>query len=175
LDFGARRGANEQANANYDAAVANYRQTVLSDFQSVEDQLSALRILAQEVAQYETAIRSSAHFLDLSLTRFRTGVDSYLNVITAQNAVLSNRETQVTTQLRQMTASVSLIMALGGGWDTGQLPQMKDLLAKPAQWSPGGTAIPAGQVAPANPPNVPPIALPPGQSGTQGHPPGGAR
>jgi len=175
LDFGARRGANEQAEANYDAAVASYRQTVLSDFQSVEDQLSALRIYAQEIAQYETAIHSSAHFLDLSLTRFRTGVDSYLNVITAQNAVLSNRETQVATQLRQMTASVSLIMALGGGWDTSQLPQMKDLLAKPAQWSPAGTAIPSGQVTPANPPNVPPIALPPGQqTGTPGHPPGEA-
>jgi NodT family efflux transporter outer membrane factor (OMF) lipoprotein len=175
LDFGARRGANEQANANYDAAVANYRQTVLSDFQSVEDQLSALRIYAQEVAQYETAIGSSAHFLDLSMTRFRTGVDSYLNVITAQNAVLNNRETQVATQLKQMTASVSLIMALGGGWDNSQLPQMKDLLAKPGKWSPDGTPIPAGQVAPANPPAVSPIALPPGQqSGTPARPPGEA-
>src|SRR5581483_5720618 len=104
LDFGARRGLNEQAEASYDASVASYRQTVLSDFQSVEDQLSALRIYAQEVSQYETAIHSSAHFLELSLTRFRTGVDSYLNVITAQNAVLNNRETQVATQLKQMNA-----------------------------------------------------------------------
>ncbi len=172
LDFGARRAANEQAEANYDAAVANYRETVLSDFQSVEDQLSALRIYAQEVAQYETAIHSSTHYLDLSLTRFRTGVDSYLSVITAQNSVLSNRETQVQTQLRQMTASVSLIMALGGGWETSQLPQVNNLLAKPGKWSPGGTAIPAGQVASPNPPTVPPIALPPAQSApATGHPP----
>ncbi|HZS55690.1 MAG TPA: efflux transporter outer membrane subunit [Bryobacteraceae bacterium] len=173
LDFGARRGLNEQAEASYDASVASYRQTVLSDFQSVEDQLSALRIYAQEVSQYETAIHSSAHFLELSLTRFRTGVDSYLNVITAQNAVLNNRETQVATQLKQMNASVSLIMALGGGWDASQLPQMKDLLAKPGKWSPNGTAIPAGQLAPANPPVVAPIALPPGaQTGTSTRPPG---
>jgi NodT family efflux transporter outer membrane factor (OMF) lipoprotein len=171
LDFGARRGANEQAEANYDAAVASYRQTVLSDFQIVEDQLAALRIYAEEIAQYETAIRSSAHYLDLSLTRYRTGVDSYLNVITAQNEVLSDRETQVQTQLRRMVASVSLIMALGGGWDQSQLPQMKIMLAKPGKWSPAsGTAIPSGQVAPANPPAVPAIALPPSPT----HPPGEA-
>lgn len=174
LDFGARRGANEQAEANYDAAVASYRETVLSDFQNVEDQLAALRIYSREIAQYETAIRSSAHYLDLSLTRYRTGVDSYLNVITAQNAVLSNRETQVQTQLKQMTASVSLIMALGGGWDESQLPQMRNMLAKPGKWSPAsGTAAPTGQVAPANPPNVPPIALPPAQTTPPPpHPPG---
>jgi NodT family efflux transporter outer membrane factor (OMF) lipoprotein len=174
LDFGARRGLNEQAQANYDAAVANYRQIVLNNFQTVEDQLSSLRIFAQEVSQYSTAIQSASHFLDLSLTRFRAGVDSYLNVITAQNAVLSNRETQVQTQLRQMTASVALIMALGGGWDTSQLPQIKNLLAKPGEWNPAGTAIPAGQIAPANPPTVPAIPLPPTQStpGTTGRPPG---
>lgn len=173
LDFGARRGAVEQTEANYDAAVANYRQLVLTDFQTIEDQLAALRIYAQEITQYETAIGSSTHYLDLSLTRFRTGVDSYLNVITAQNTVLNNRVTQVQTQLRQMTASVSLVMALGGGWDTSQLPQVKNLLAKPGQWSPGGTPIPSGQVAPANPPNVPPIALPPQQStpANASHPP----
>jgi NodT family efflux transporter outer membrane factor (OMF) lipoprotein len=164
LDFGARRAANEQAEANYDLAVANYRQIVLTDFQNVEDQLSALRIYAQETAQYTTAIESSTHYLNLSLTRFRTGVDSYLNVITAQNAVLNNRETQVNVQLRQMTASVALILALGGGWDASQLPQMKNLLAKPGKWNPAGTAIPAGQVAPANPPAVPPIAVPSSQS-----------
>ncbi len=161
LDFGARRGANEQAEAQYDVAVANYRQTVLSDFQAVEDDLASLRIYQTEAAQYETAIRSAAHYLELSLTRYKAGVDSYLNVITAQNTVLSNRETQVQTEIRQMTASVSLILALGGGWDQSQLPQVKVMIGKHGTWSPnGGTAIPAGQVAPANPPNVTPIPLP---------------
>jgi len=161
LDFGARRGAVEQAEATYDAAVANYRQTVLSDFQTVEDQLAALRILAEEVQQYDTAIQAAAKYLDLAITRYKAGVDSYLNVITAQNTVLSNRETQVQTQLRQMTASVSLVMALGGGWDASQLPNEKQLIQKPSQWSPQNGPPPAETpVAPANPPTVPPIELP---------------
>ena len=117
FDAGARRAQTEQAQAAYDAAVANYRQTVLTVFQNVEDNLSALRILSEEVGQAHTAVGSATHTLDLSLARFKGGVDSYLNVITAQTAVLTNRETEVQIQLRQMTASVSLIMALGGGWD----------------------------------------------------------
>lgn len=165
LDFGARRGANEQAEAQYDAAVANYRQTVLTDFQTVEDQLSALRIYAQEIDQYATAVHSSSRYLELATTRYKTGVDSYLNVITAQNTVLSNRETQVQTQVKQMTASVSLILALGGGWDLSQLPRIQDMAGKHGQWSgASGTAIPSGAVAPPNPPAVQPIALPASQS-----------
>jgi NodT family efflux transporter outer membrane factor (OMF) lipoprotein len=161
FDAGARRALNEQAQAGYDASVANYRQTVLGAFQAVEDNLAALRILAQEVSQQQTAINSSAHYLQLALTRYKAGVDSYLNVITAQNAVLTNREAQVLTQLHQMTSSVSLIMALGGGWNSTQLPTMKDLLAKPAKWSPAGASSAAapGNQAPANPPAVTPAPL----------------
>ncbi|HEX4751224.1 MAG TPA: efflux transporter outer membrane subunit [Bryobacteraceae bacterium] len=165
LDFGARRGANEQVEAQYDAAVANYRQTVLADFQGVEDQLSSLRIYAEEIGQYDTAIRSSSRFLELSLARYKAGVDSYLNVITAQNTVLTNRETQVQTQLKQMTASVALIMALGGGWDISQLPQIQNMTGKHGKWSPAnGNGIVPGPVAPANPPVVPPIPLPSNQT-----------
>ncbi|MBV8550199.1 MAG: efflux transporter outer membrane subunit [Acidobacteriaceae bacterium] len=160
LDFGARRGAVEQSEAQYDSAVAAYRQTILSDFQAVEDNLASLRILAQEVAEYGTAITSSAHYLDLALTRYKAGIDSYLNVVTAQNSVLTNRETQVQTQLRQMTASVSLIMALGGGWDASQLPRYEEVLQKPAKWSPATSPAPVAPVAPANPPEVPSIPLP---------------
>ena len=162
LDFGARRGAVEQSEAAYDAAVAGYRQTVLSDFQTVEDNLASLRILAQEVEQYQTAVQASAHYLALALTRYRTGVDSYLNVITAQNTLLSNRETQVQTQLRQMTASVALIMALGGGWDASQLPQYEQFLKHPPKWSPPGALpnAPPATIAPPNPPAVPAIPLP---------------
>ena len=152
LDFGARRAVTEQAEGSYDAAVANYRQTVLSAFQTVEDNLAALRILADEVGQEHTAVVSSSHYLDLSLTRYRSGVDSYLNVITAQTSVLTNRQTEVGIQLRQMTSSVQLIMALGGGWDVSQLPKSKDFIAKPAKWMPNGPKQPAQPVAVQNPP-----------------------
>jgi NodT family efflux transporter outer membrane factor (OMF) lipoprotein len=138
FDGGARRAQNEQAQAQYDAAVANYRQTVLSAFQSVEDQLAALRILSQEIIEEQTAINSSQRYLDLAMIRYKTGVDSYLNVITAENSLLTNRESQVSSELRLMSASVSLVMAVGGGWDSAALPQMKDLIAKPPKA--GGTA-----------------------------------
>ena len=134
-DGGARRALNEQAAAQYDAAVANYRQTVLTSFQGVEDQLASLRILSHEIGEQQTATKSAARYLDLATIRFKTGVDSYLNVITAENSVLTSRETEVSIELRQMTASVNLIMDLGGGWDPAQLPQMKDLLARPPHWT----------------------------------------
>jgi NodT family efflux transporter outer membrane factor (OMF) lipoprotein len=151
---GALRAATEQAQAQYDGSVANYRQTVLTAFQAVEDNLSSLRILSDESGQVRTAVGSASHFLDLALTRYKAGVDSYLNVITAQTTVLTNRETEVQVQLRQMTASVSLIMALGGGWDPAQIPQMKDLIVKPPKWAPAGPVQPAVSpvIAPANPP-----------------------
>ena len=139
LDFGARRGQNLQAQAQYEQTVANYRQTALTAFQAVEDNLSTLRILAQEVAEEHAAIGSASRYLDLSLTRYRAGVDSYLNVITAQNTVLTARETEVQIQSRQMTASVALVMALGGGWDASQLPQVSQLSSKASNTS-GGTS-----------------------------------
>jgi NodT family efflux transporter outer membrane factor (OMF) lipoprotein len=163
FDAGARRGATEQAEAAYDASVASYRSTVLSAFQAVEDQLSALTILSKEASQEQTAVLSAGHYLDLALTRFKTGVESYLNVITAQTALLSNRETELQVQLRQMTASVSLVMALGGGWDPAQLPQMKDLTARPPHWKPATESplSPASAPAAPNPPPLPAnLALP---------------
>jgi NodT family efflux transporter outer membrane factor (OMF) lipoprotein len=166
FDVGARRGATEQAEANYDAAVASYRGTVLTAFQAVEDNLSTLRILSQEVVQEHTAVNSANRYLDLSLTRFRNGVDSYLNVITAENTLLTNRQTEVQIELRQMTASVSLVMALGGGWDNRQLPSYKQLLAKPGKWSPAGTAAPAGTSAAPNPPPLNPNLPGPGEPGS---------
>jgi NodT family efflux transporter outer membrane factor (OMF) lipoprotein len=170
FDGGARRAQNDQANAQYDAAVANYRQTVLTSFQGVEDQLSTLRILSQEVVQQRTALASATHYLDLAQTRYKTGVDSYLNVITAQTAVLTDRVTELSIQLRQMSASVSLILALGGGWDPAQLPQKKDMLARPGPWQqnapvpnaqPGNT--PPGAVNPPPLPPKPASAAPNGQ------------
>ncbi|HMF76974.1 MAG TPA: efflux transporter outer membrane subunit [Bryobacteraceae bacterium] len=159
-DGGARRAQNEQANAQYDAAVANYRQTVLTSFQAVEDQLSTLRILSQEVVQQRTAVASATLYLNLAQTRYKSGVDSYLNVITAQNTVLTNRVTELSIQLRQMSSSVALILALGGGWDPATLPQRKDILARPGPWQqnagPGSSAQPVNAQPPAaNPPPLP--------------------
>ena len=154
FEGGARRAAIDQAEANYDAAVANYRQTVLTSFQAVEDQLSTLRILSQEVSQQQTAVNSSQHYLDLANIRYKTGVESYLNVITAQNTLLTNREAQLSVHLRQMTASVQLILALGGGWDRSQLP------ANVLPLAPRNKPLPSDKVAPSpaspniNPPPV---------------------
>ncbi|MBV9084060.1 MAG: efflux transporter outer membrane subunit, partial [Acidobacteriaceae bacterium] len=127
FDPGIRRAQNEQAQAQYEQTVANYRQTALTVFQNVEDNLASLRILSREIEEQHTAVASASHLLDLSVTRYKGGVDSYLNVITAQNTVLTNREAEIEIQLRQMTSSVGLIMALGGGWDTSQIPTPRDL------------------------------------------------
>ena len=133
LDFGARRGENELARAEYDQAVATYRETVLTAFQSVEDNLAILRILSGEIRLRETAAKSSRHFLDLSQTRFKEGIDSYLNVAAAQTADLANENSVVETQLRQMMASVSLVMAVGGGWVQSDLPSPSHLELVPAK------------------------------------------
>jgi len=156
FSVGALRAANEQAEATYDQTVANYRQTVLSAFQSVEDNLAGLRILATEEEQQLTAVKSAEHYLELALTRFKAGIDSSLNVATAQNTVLTNRETLVQIQLRKINASIALVMALGGGWDPSQVPRMKDLVARPPKWTTASAAdLPPRQpVAPANPPPV---------------------
>jgi NodT family efflux transporter outer membrane factor (OMF) lipoprotein len=140
FDAGARRAATEQAQAAYDAAAANYRQIVLTDFQAVEDNLAALRILAQEVGEQGEAIASSQSYLDLAVTRFRAGIDSYLNVTTAQTTLLSNRVTELQIQLRQMNGSVALIMALGGGWDAGELPSVHEVSRDPKRATPASGA-----------------------------------
>jgi NodT family efflux transporter outer membrane factor (OMF) lipoprotein len=121
FDGGARRATTEQARAMFDESAANYRGTVLGAFQSVEDNLATLRVLEQETQEQRTAVDSSRHLLDLANTRFKTGIASYLNVITAQTALLSNREAEVQIQLRQMLSSVALVKALGGGWSREQL------------------------------------------------------
>jgi outer membrane protein TolC len=152
---------NEQARANYDATVATYRQTVLGAFQAVEDNLSTLRILSQEIGEQQTALQSANHYLDLALVRYRGGVDSYLNVIIAQTAVLTSRETELQIQLRQMSASVGLIMALGGGWDPSQLPNVNQLTAKQPK-APTTTSVPGGVASPATAaPNPPPLPASP--------------
>ncbi|MGA9452467.1 MAG: efflux transporter outer membrane subunit [Verrucomicrobiia bacterium] len=117
FDFGQRAATVAQYRAARDSAVAQYRQTVLTAFQQVEDNLATLRILDQEIQQQDVAVKSSARYLTLALHRYKLGIDSYLNVITAQTTLLANRQTLVNLRTQQMTAAVQLIEALGGGWN----------------------------------------------------------
>jgi NodT family efflux transporter outer membrane factor (OMF) lipoprotein len=132
FDAGQRRATVEQYQAAYDQTVANYRQTVLTGFQQIEDALAALRILSEEVQQEDAAIKSADNTLQIATSRYRAGVDPYLNVITAQAALLTDRQAAVALRMQQMTASVQLIEALGGGWDSSQLPTPQNVAAKPA-------------------------------------------
>ena len=127
FDKGRRKAATEVARAQYDGTVASYRQTVLTAFQEVEDNLAALRILSRELDQQNEAVAASQRALSLATERYKSGIDSYLNVITAQATLLNNQRTAVTLQMQQMTASVELIKALGGGWNQSQLPTQKQL------------------------------------------------
>jgi NodT family efflux transporter outer membrane factor (OMF) lipoprotein len=127
FDAGLRRATVQQYRASYDRSVANYRETVLTAFQQVEDNLAALRILSQEVRQQDTAVASAQRNLQLAMQRYQAGIDPYLNVITAQTSLLTNQQAAVNLRKEQMTASVQLIEALGGGWDAAQLPSVKDV------------------------------------------------
>jgi NodT family efflux transporter outer membrane factor (OMF) lipoprotein len=127
FDAGLRRATVQQSRAFYDRNVANYRQTVLTAFQQVEDNLASLRILSQEIRQQDTAVNSAQRNLQSATQRYQAGIDPYLNVITAQTTLLTNQQTAVNLRRDQMTASVQLIEALGGGWDSAQLPSVKDV------------------------------------------------
>jgi NodT family efflux transporter outer membrane factor (OMF) lipoprotein len=117
FDAGLRKAVTEQARAKYQGTVANYRQTVLTAFQEVEDNLSTLRILSQELQQQNAAVESSQSYLTLANARYQSGLDIYLDVIAAQTALLNNQRTALNLRMEQMTASVQLIKALGGSWD----------------------------------------------------------
>jgi outer membrane protein TolC len=104
--------------------VANYRQTILTSFGQVEDNLAALRALEIEAKQQHDATQSAEQTLDLFNTRYEGGVDTYLQVITSQTAALQNERNDIQIQLRREQASVLLIKALGGGWTMQQLPKI---------------------------------------------------
>jgi NodT family efflux transporter outer membrane factor (OMF) lipoprotein len=123
FDVGRRRSLNDQARAAYDSQVANYRQSVLNGFQQVEDNLAAVRILENEANVQDEAVAAAQRSLDLSITRYKGGVTSYLEVITAQNAALADEVTAVNILGRRMASTVLLIQALGGGWDRSSLPE----------------------------------------------------
>jgi len=124
FDAGRRRAGSDAAIAGYDAAVASYRETTLGAFQQVEDNLAALRILENEQKQQRDAVVSARESLQIFINRYQGGVDSYLQVITAQTIALTNERTEIDIQRRRMDASVLLIKALGGGWNTSSLPSL---------------------------------------------------
>jgi len=130
FDVGRRRAFTDQARAAYDSQVANYRQTVLNGFQQVEDNLAAVRILENEAKVQDEAVAAAQHSLDLSITRYKGGVTSYLEVITAQNAALVDEVTAVNILGRRMANTVLLIQALGGGWDRSSLPERPECCGK---------------------------------------------
>jgi NodT family efflux transporter outer membrane factor (OMF) lipoprotein len=122
FDFGRRGATLKGAEASYDATVASYRQTVLSAFQEVEDDLAALRYLAEEAAQQQEAVTAANQSLALEIDRYKAGTDSYLNVITTQTIALSDQQNAITILQRRMVAAVDLVKAVGGGWDASALP-----------------------------------------------------
>ena len=122
FDAGRRHAITEEARDVYEQNTANYRQTVLQAFQEVEDNLSGLRILNSESVAQQRAVGSARRSLDISTTRYKGGVTTYLEVITAQTTQLSNERTAADITTREFVSSVQLIKALGGGWDTTKLP-----------------------------------------------------
>jgi NodT family efflux transporter outer membrane factor (OMF) lipoprotein len=122
FDAGRRQAITEQSRQAYEASVADYRQSVLNSFQEVEDNLSALRILHEESQSENSAVASAERSLKISTNRYKGGVTSYLEVLTAQTAQLTNQRTAADITTRQFAASVLLVRAIGGGWDTSKLP-----------------------------------------------------
>ncbi len=123
FDAGQRHALNAQARHAYDAQADAYRNTVFAAFEDVEDQLSGLRILEQESSQEAQAVAAAQHSFDLSNARYKGGVTSYLEVLTAEATLLENQRTAIDIESRQFASSVGLVRALGGGWDVTQLPK----------------------------------------------------
>jgi NodT family efflux transporter outer membrane factor (OMF) lipoprotein len=127
FDGGRRRATSTSARANYDATVASYRESTLTAFQQVEDNLVALRILSQEAQQQKEATASAQESLQIFTDRYVGGADPYLQVLTAQTIALENERNDVDILRRRMDASVLLIKALGGGWTVSELPKAAEL------------------------------------------------
>jgi outer membrane protein TolC len=127
---GLQRATAMQYSAIYNGDVASYRQTVLVAFQQVEDALAAERILSTQIGQQELAAQTAQKVVELETARYETGVDPYINVVTAQATLLADRQALATLHTQVMTASVQLIEALGGGWDSSQLPTPEQVTKK---------------------------------------------
>ena len=127
FDGGLRGATVAQYRAAEDQAVATYRQAVLTAFQQVEDNLAGLRILMQEIRQQDDAVSSSQRYVTIATDRYKLGLDPYLDVITAQTALLSNQQSAINLRMQQLVDCVQLIEALGGGWDAAMLPTQRDV------------------------------------------------
>lgn len=123
FDAGARAAAVEEARATFDESVANYRQTVLTAFQQVEDNLASMRILAEQAKMENAALADARHAETLTLNQYKAGIVPYNTVLTAQIATLNNQQNAMTVNYSRITASVALIEALGGGWDGNLSPR----------------------------------------------------
>ena len=123
FDAGQRHALTDEARHSYEAQAAAYRSAIFQAFNDVEDQLSGLRILERESDVEQRAVESAQHSVDLSNQRYQGGVTSYLEVLTSEGVLLQNQRTAIDLQTRQFVASVGLVRALGGGWDTRQLPK----------------------------------------------------
>jgi NodT family efflux transporter outer membrane factor (OMF) lipoprotein len=130
---GLYRAELNQFTATYNADVATYRQTVLTAFQQVEDELAATRILSQQILKQQEAVDTAQTSLNLELGRYQTGVDPYIDVVVAQTTLLGDQQTLATLHVEEMTAAIELIQALGGGWDLSQLSTPAQVSQKPAK------------------------------------------
>ncbi|SKC50344.1 efflux transporter outer membrane subunit [Paraburkholderia hospita] len=127
LDFGGRAAKKAEAQANYDEGIAQYRQTVLTAFGQVEDNIAALRVLEQEAQAQDDAVSAAQRSLAIVSNRYKNGAITYLDVVVAQTTALTNEREAVSIARRRMAASVALIKALGGGWDATSLPTDEQL------------------------------------------------
>jgi NodT family efflux transporter outer membrane factor (OMF) lipoprotein len=132
FDGGLYRAELHQYEAEYNADVATYRQTVLTAFQQVEDGLSSTRIYSQQVQRQKEAVESAQQYVDMETDRYNTGVDPYVDVVLAQTTLLNDEQTLNALQVEEMISSVELVQALGGGWDSSQLPTPSQVGAKTA-------------------------------------------
>jgi NodT family efflux transporter outer membrane factor (OMF) lipoprotein len=130
FDGGLYRAELHQYEAEYNADVATYRQTVLTAFQQVEDSLVATRVYSQQILHEQEAVKAAQQSLDLETDRYKTGIDPYIDVLTAQNTLLSDQTTLNNLQVEEMLSAVQLVQSLGGGWDVSQLPTPQQAGAK---------------------------------------------
>jgi NodT family efflux transporter outer membrane factor (OMF) lipoprotein len=126
FEGGLRQATVAQYTAQYNADLATYRQTVLTAIQQVEDYVATLRVISRQLARQEAAVQAARRYLDIATRRYETGLDPYLNVISAQTTVLADEQTLITLRVNEMTAAAQLVQALGGGWDAATLASGPD-------------------------------------------------